>query len=278
MLTIQKVLNNNCVIALVPGMDDEVIVSGSGVGYNKRAGMPVSKAAATKIYTVQNVHKDEFYKLIERVELKFIIFAEFIVQYANSNLHHEFNPSLHFILADHIANVVSRHRDGLDIENVFIAEIRALYQQEYKISRDIVSMINSDFNIQLPDDEAGFITIHLLNNYSSNIESPHATKVIRLTKNVLSIIESHYGRRINTSSIFYSRLLTHIKYFACRIIQGTEFLNSDMTDICENLMEKDLALQSVIKDIKRLIIDQYNHNLTNEEILYLSIHIKVLMH
>ncbi|WP_252392682.1 PRD domain-containing protein, partial [Escherichia coli] len=87
----------------------------------------------------------------------YVFVAEKIVQYAEKNLEKNLNPSLLLILADHISNAISRVASGIQINNVFLDEIKALYKAEYAISRDALTIINEQFSVQLPDDEIGFI-------------------------------------------------------------------------------------------------------------------------
>ncbi|EEQ7945870.1 PRD domain-containing protein, partial [Escherichia coli] len=162
-MIIEKVMNNNCVQASVNGQ--EVIISGPGVGYNKKYGMSVPEHPANRIFYVRNEQKNKLYKLIEHVGIEYIFVAEKIVHYAESNLEKKLNPSLLLILADHISNAISRVVSGIQINNVFLEEIKALYKAEYAISRDALTIINEQFSVQLPDDEIGFIALHILNNY-----------------------------------------------------------------------------------------------------------------
>ncbi len=51
----RKVMNNNCVQASMNGQ--EVIISGPGVGYNKKYGMSVPEHPANRIFYVRNEQK-----------------------------------------------------------------------------------------------------------------------------------------------------------------------------------------------------------------------------
>ncbi len=54
-MIIEKVMNNNCVQASMNGQ--EVIISGSGVGYNKKYGMAVPEHPANRVFYVRNEQK-----------------------------------------------------------------------------------------------------------------------------------------------------------------------------------------------------------------------------
>ncbi|WP_249940410.1 PRD domain-containing protein, partial [Escherichia coli] len=150
-----------------------------------------------------NEQKNKLYKLIEHVDIEYVFVAEKIVQYAEKNLEKNLNPSLLLILADHISNAISRFASGIQINNVFLDEIKALYKAEYAISRDALTIINEQFSFQLPDDEIGFIALHILNNYenSSDYES---VRIIELSQKITEIIEGIYNRKVDRSSFNYS--------------------------------------------------------------------------
>ncbi|MFN0652467.1 CAT RNA binding domain-containing protein, partial [Escherichia coli] len=59
-MIIEKVMNNNCVQASMNGQ--EVIISGPGVGYNKKYGMSVPEHPANRIFYVRNEQKNKLYK------------------------------------------------------------------------------------------------------------------------------------------------------------------------------------------------------------------------
>lgn len=68
-MIIEKVMNNNCVQASMNGQ--EVIISGPGVGYNKKYGMSVPEHPANRIFYVRNEQKNKLYKLIEHVDIEY---------------------------------------------------------------------------------------------------------------------------------------------------------------------------------------------------------------
>ena len=273
-MIIEKVMNNNCVLASMNGQ--EVIISGPGVGYNRKNGMSVPPHPANRFFYVRNEEKGKLYKLIERVDIDYIFVSENIVRYAEINLDKKLNPSLLLILADHISNAVSRCAAGIQINNIFLDEIKALYKSEYAISRDALSIVNEHFNIRLPDDEIGFIALHILNNYenTSNYES---LRTIEFSQKITDIIEKVYEKRVDRNAFNYSRFMTHLKYFSCRVLCNEKIKNKDIGDIYEHFLEKDFILQYSIIKIEEYLKSEFNYELAMEEKLYLSIRIKVLM-
>ncbi|NBC99607.1 PRD domain-containing protein [Atlantibacter hermannii] len=273
-MIIEKVMNNNCVLASVNGQ--EVIISGPGVGYNKKSGMQVPAHPANKTFYVRNDEKDSLYKLIERVNIDYVFVSEKIVRYAEMNLDKKLNPALLLILADHISNAISRVTAGIQINNIFLDEIRTLYKAEYAISRDALTIIHQQFAIQLPDDEIGFIALHILNNYE-NTSDYESVRIIELSQKITDIIENSYGRKADRNTFNYSRFMMHLKYFACRVLSNETLRDKDIGDIYEQFLEKDLTLQRTIRKIEEYLNGTFSYELAMEEKLYLSIRIRILM-
>lgn len=273
-MIIEKVMNNNCVLASMN--DQEVIISGPGVGYNKKSGMPVPQHPANRTFYVRNEEKDKLYKLIERVDIDYVFISEKIIRYAEMNLDKKLNPSLLLILADHISNAVSRIASGIQITNIFRDEIRMLYQTEYAISRDALSIINEQFNVQLPDDEIGFIALHILNNYE-NTSDYESVRILELSQKITDMIENVYGRKADRNAFNYSRFMIHLKYFASRVLCNEKPEDKDIGDIYEHFLEQDLTLQHSIIEIEKYLNSTFRYELVREEKLYLSIRIRILM-
>lgn len=101
---------------------------------------------------------------------------------------------------------------GIQINNVFLDEIKALYKAEYAISRDALTIINEQFSVQLPDDEIGFIALHILNNYENSVDY-ESVRIIELSQIITELIEVVYNRKVDRSSFNYSRFMMHLKYF-----------------------------------------------------------------
>ncbi len=215
-MIIEKVMNNNCVQASMNGQ--EVIISGPGVGYNKKYGMSVPEHPANRIFYVRNEQKNKLYKLIEHVDIEYVFVAEKIVQYAEKNLEKNLNPSLLLILADHISNAISLVASGIQINNVFLGEIKALYKAEYAISRDALTIINEQFSVQLPDDEIGFIALHILNNYENSVDYESVRDIYEqfLEKDILLQRAIHEIERYLYATFKYELILEEKLYLSIR--------------------------------------------------------------
>ncbi len=100
----------------------------------------------------------------------------------------------------------------MQINNVFLEKFKRCTKQSITISRDALTIINEQFSVQLPDDEIGFIALHILNNYENSVDY-ESVRIIELSQKITELIEVVYNRRVDRSSFNYSRFMMHLKYF-----------------------------------------------------------------
>ena len=92
----------------------------------------------------------------------------------------------------------------------------------------------------------------------------------------MKIIRISFKIDFNEESISYQRFITHLKFFAARIMTDTEYKDS-MNEIYEVMINQNPKAVSGVEKIKQLIKKEYNHELSVDESLYLLIHIKRLL-
>ncbi|EOD01498.1 BglG family transcription antiterminator [Caldisalinibacter kiritimatiensis] len=61
----------------------------------------------------------------------------------------------------HLKGVLNRLNEGKCIENVLLQKVKDEFKYEYKIAYDISKIIENDLRIKVPDDEIGYIALHL---------------------------------------------------------------------------------------------------------------------
>nr|WP_318380969.1 PRD domain-containing protein [uncultured Enterobacter sp.] len=272
-MIISKILNNNSVIA-TNREGEEIVVSGSGIGYNQKPGRTLDKRLINKVYYIKEEHKEQIYDLIKKVNIEYIHVAEKIITLAEKQLGETLSSSIIFSLIDHIANAIARQQQQITLPNLFLDEIAMLYPQEHAIAEQALGLIARDIGIVLPPDEIGYIAIHLINNYQRTDVS---VSILELVKDIIEIVERNYHCVLPKKSFEYSRFMTHLKFFAHRIINKEEVNDCDFRIIFEYFTETDFQLKNCIGQISHYIKTNHQREVKMAESLYLSIHIKNVM-
>lgn len=270
-MKIEKVLNNNAVVAM--NDEQEVIIIGRGIAYQKRAGDMVSEQHIDKIFTLQNEDIQENFKaLISSIPLEYMKVSE-IIAYAKLKLGKKLNESIYLHLTDHIHFAIERYRKNLPIRNGLIWETKQLYKEEYEVGMEALNMICDQFGVILPEDEAGFMALHFV-NAALNEEMPNIKSMTQVMQEILTIIKYHFKIDFDENSLTFYRFVTHLKFFAQRLVKGKHYKSNNDDELFLMIQKKYPAAHKCSEKIKKFIESNYTYQLTDEEMMYLTIHIE----
>ncbi|MBA5711218.1 transcriptional antiterminator LicT [Bacillus velezensis] len=271
-MKIAKVINNNVVSVLNEG-NQELVIMGRGIAFQKKTGDPVDEARIEKVFTLDNKDVSEKFKtLLYDIPIECMEVSEEIISYAKLQLGKKLNDSIYVSLTDHINFAIQRNKKGLDIKNALLWETKRLYKDEFAIGKQALAMVKNKTGVSLPEDEAGFIALHIV-NAELNEEMPNIINITKVMQEILRIVKYHFKIEFNEESLHYYRFVTHLKFFAQRLFNGTHMESQD-DFLLETVKEKYHRAYECTKKIQTCIERAYEHKLTSDELLYLTIHIE----
>ena len=106
---------------------------------------------------------DKFKELISDIPLKYIELSNQIISNAKKTLGKRLNDSIYITLTDHIYTAIQRSKEGINLKNALLWDIKRFYKDEFKIGLEALDYIEEKFKIRLTDDEAGFIALYIVN-------------------------------------------------------------------------------------------------------------------
>lgn len=271
MMKIIKIFNNNIVAALSKEYG-EIIVTGSGIGFQKRAGDVLDENKIEKTYLFHDKFKSRLEQTLAEVPIEYFEMADTIIKKASQELDVEFSDELFIAITDHISFAIKRFKENIILPNLLMSEIKTLYRNEYVVGLWAIDYIEKCTGIRLSDDEAGYIASHLV-NFSLNYESNNAVKILSFTKDILSIIEKTMKVSLVETSNKYSRLSIHLKFLAERIFRNEEVNMEDTTDTIRSMFGINKKLELCIDRIEKRLLNLYDYQLSPDEKTYLCIHI-----
>jgi beta-glucoside operon transcriptional antiterminator len=167
---------------------------------------------------------------------------------------------------------VERSNQQIYFKNALLWEIKRFYNHEYLIAKEAIEIIVRNLGIRMTDDEAGFIALHIV-NAELNTDMEHSLAMTKMIQDILNIIKYHYQLQIDENTLHYERFLTHLKFFVERSFRKNYYETEDI-EFCKVIQKqyKDAYLCS--KKIAEYMKSKINYDLTEEEISYLTIHIK----
>jgi len=203
--------------------------------------------------------------------MEYVKVTEEMIQYAKNKLGKKLNDIIYISLTDHINFAIERQKQGIKIVNPLLWEIKRIYKDEFQIALEALKMIKDKLAIELPEDEAGFIAMHFV-NAELNEEMTDVANMTKIIQDILNIVKYHFKIELDEDSLNYFRFLTHLKFFAQRLINNM-LLKSDDDELYEIVKNKHPEAYACTKKIKDYIQKVHGHEITSEEKLYLTIHI-----
>ncbi|PKG23155.1 BglG family transcription antiterminator LicT [Niallia nealsonii] len=270
-MKIEKILNNNAVISIKD--NQEIIIIRRGIAFNKRVGDDTNEQPLDKIFTLENEDiLKKFKTLISDMPIEYMELSERIIAYAKIKLCKKLNNSIYIHLTDHIRSAIERYKKNIPIKNGLLWETKQLYKDEYEIGLEALNMICEQFGVVLPVDEAGFLALHIV-NAELNEEMPVVQSVTKVMQEILTIVTYHFKLEFNGGSLAYYRFITHLKFFAQRLVKGNHYNSSTDDDLVLIIKQKYPEAYSCSRKIRKFIENCYTYELTDEEMIYLTIHI-----
>ncbi|MDN9130425.1 PRD domain-containing protein [Clostridioides difficile] len=270
-MIIEKILNNNVIITTDEN-HKEIVVMGRGLAYKKRTGEHISKDKIDKIFKLSDPNiSDKFKELIADIPIRYMELSDEIILYAKEKLGKRLNDSIYISLTDHMYTAIERAREGVSVKNVLLWDIKRFYKSEFKIGLEALDYIEKKFEIRLSEDEAGFIALHIVNaQMDQSIKTIY--EITQIIQEISNMVKYHYRIVFDEDSVYYHRFITHLKYFAERIVSNNLHENNE-DDLLNVIKVKYKNAYKCIEKLDEFIHKKYNYDLTDEEKLYLTIHV-----
>ncbi|ELV05754.1 BglG family transcription antiterminator LicT [Brachyspira hampsonii] len=220
-MKVGKILNNNVIVVFENGKTEKIVM-GRGIAFGKKVGDAIDEEKIDKTFLLENTdNNSKLQQLLKDIPSEYLNTTEKIIEYAKTKAERKLNDFLYITLMDHIYMAIVRTKDGVNIKNMMLWDIKKFYKDEYNIGLKALDIIEEDFNIRLPEDEAGFIALHIVNaqtntDFNCINEMGDITKLIQ---KIVIIVERHFNIKFNEDSVYYNRFLTHLKFFALRLFQ-----------------------------------------------------------
>lgn len=273
-MQIKKVLNNNVVVT-ENEQQKELVVMGRGLAFQKKIGEEIEVEKIEKTFVLEGEgFTDKLAELLSEIPEQHFEIAAKIINFATSRLPYKLDDYVYVALTDHLSFAINRYKQGINLSNALLWEIKKFYKDEYEVAKDALTIINEELGIKLPDDEAGSIALHLVNGQLSGENVEATVKVTQMVNSILTIVKYHYNIEIDETSLNYERFLTHLKFFALRFIRNEGKGHESMDAfLFEQIKSKYKKAYDCSEKIAAFVTKSYNWDITDDEKVYLSIHI-----
>lgn len=248
---------------------------GCGLGFKKTIGDEIDQTKIEKIYTMESEEKsNQLELLLEKMPIEYIQTANAIVEYAKISLSKNLNDNIYLTLTDHISFAIERQQKNIPIKNALLWEIRRFYNHEFLIGKEALNLIENHLHVCLPEDEAGFIALHLVNATIEGGSMDQTKEMMGIIQDITGIVHYHFNLQIKETSLNYERFITHLKFFVKRSFIGHQNIETqeDM-NFFEMITKQYTKEYHCVLKVAEYMQRQHQITLTTDEMIYLTIHI-----
>lgn len=217
---------------------------------------------------LEHGYDEEIKNLLGELNLEEI---ESVVKMAEKELGIRFTDSAFTGLIVHVAFAISRLLAEQDIK-IDPERLKMIKKKnEFEIARKIGALLEEKFPVEIPKDEIGFITIHLL---GAKMREGKASSELKedeleyLVKEMIRVVEKYFSTSLAGDQKLYSGLLVHLQAIVNRIIFNLPIQNPLLEDIKEKYGE----VFEASKLAARLIQSEFYVEISEDEVGYLTIH------
>lgn len=278
-VTVLRVLNNSVVLA--QDNEHELLIRGKGIAFGLHSQDTFTPPESAKISYLNN--NERVQNVIDQVDDDILSISELILAKAQHKIGKELSPLLLLTLADHLDNAIKDAKSDhiLSLNDAIIYETEHLYQIEFQIGKESVAYIKKRLGVNLPNYEAGFIALHIVNSEIINGGLDRVQEISELTKACVIIIQKNFDMLLNKDTVAFSKFVTHLRYLIER--QGNDSGESGdyHDDIGTNLLG---TLKSMYADsyrtaeaIAAMLSERKGWTLGKNEVVYLIIHVHRLI-
>lgn len=269
MRAIRKI-NNNVVLCL-DSAGNEMIAMGRGLGFGKLPRELRLDEIERSFYDVN----DRYLEGAQGIEPEVLEFAAKIADIARNELPYELSSNLTFVLADHLSFAIERSRKQLRVKMPLAFDVEQTYPREYRIGAYAAKRAQKEFKVSLPREEAAGIALNLLNaRVVAKDDEEHAEmeRDTQMLEDITGIVEDDFHIVVDRESFNFSRFATHLQYLFNRLHAG-ESLESENIQMFAGLREAFPEGVACVERIARHIRDEWGGELSQEEKLYLILHV-----
>lgn len=266
-----KVFNNN--VVLVKHGDKEKILIKKGIGFGKSTGSVIDGGTVPdKVFAIEsNETSSKFNQLVTRIDDNIVGLCEEIIYMISSEVKEPLDDGIHIRLIDHIAFTLHRIKNNDVISNPFTVEIETLYPREMEIARKAINMLEENTDLDIPEDEVGFVALHI-HSARNRGKLSNSIKYAYLCNTLVEFIEDELDISIDRRSIDYARFVSHIRFALERIIKNIPIKNELLRSIKRTYVDS----YNLAKKAAKIIEEELNIKVSNEERGYIAMHIERL--
>lgn len=270
-MRILRVFNNNVVLAR--DVDDgEVVLTGRGLGFQRKPGQPVDETLIVqRFYPSGERTPSDLGLLLAEIQPEHLALAAEALDLARASLGRDLRGGVVVPLADHLGFAIERAAAGQRIEYPLRGEVSHLYPREFEVARRIVKLVNVRLDVELPPEEAVAVALHLVNAAFGTEDLAKTFQMTEVFDQILQVVASMFGP-VDTEGVAAARFVTHLRYFFIRMNDDTQHAGAPLPYSDAVVSSYPEQYRCAI-NVQHLLELRLGKPITAEELVYLTMHI-----
>ena len=264
-------LNNNVVLAR-DEIGREAILTGRGLGFQRKRGQDVDASLISRRYIPAD-NAQSVAEVIAGIPLERLALIERVFRKAARGLNTDVPSSTLIAVVDHINQAMARVYQGLTMDYPLRAEVAHLHPEELRLAEAMVEEINAAQEVQLPGGEAVALALHLFTAAIGAPSAQAASEQSRLLGQVMGLLEKSLGEAFDADSVNAARFAVHLRYFLVRARTTVQIEDGTASLMAQALRTSDPDAYRVALRIRDLLEIRLGAAVTEDETAYLALHV-----
>ncbi|WP_067838034.1 BglG family transcription antiterminator [Amphibacillus sediminis] len=209
-------------------------------------------------------------RLLGLVDQQKIVAIEKSIEHIRNELPYQLADSSYIGLVVHLALAIERLQQGdrIYFDSGYLSELKGT--NEYAIAEHIIKDLQTAFNMTIPSDEIGYITMHLL---GAKLRSDHeylledsTINIVYYTKALIDYVEKELATNLSDHKSLFKDLVAHLKPTVYRLQKDMNINNPLQDEIYRDYQELFIIIKKACREVFKGIA------FPDAEIAYLVLH------
>lgn len=268
---------NNSAVLCIDDNGEELVAFGKGIGF-------CELGSEVDLQRVQRTFYDldpQSSLLLEEIDPRVLSLASQTADLVRDRFAYRLSSNFTFVLADHLSFALKRIREGIAVHMPLVFDVEQQYPAEYEVGLHLCKRMSREFGLSIPQREAAGIALCFVNNMDCGAEGDgdladdSQLSFDELLERSVCVIEKGFGIDLDRSSFNFSRFATHLQYLYMRA-SGGKSLTSENASMYPMLAREYPDASDIADSIAAIFLDGMSRELSDEELLYLIMHINRL--
>lgn len=215
--------------------------------------------------TVDNLND----RLLNIVDYKTISVVEKALANLEKAENYQMDDRLYIELSVHLSLAIKRlqNNEKITLDSLTLNNLKKFH--EYKLARIIADYIEKEMDLKIPEEEIGYITIHLQSTRIGSSLSIDEKYLYSLTDNILRRASETFNINFENDSTLRKDLSMHLSYSIYRLKSGYEKIRNPILEEIKNQYDDVFKKCNKVLDVMRRTLTL---DISEDEVGYITMH------